>query len=245
MIYPFLHHVMRDRHIKHKKACDHTSALYKARFSDMDIIKKNKIWQVVVRQYFQKFIEPEASVLDIACGQGEFLNHVNCKSKEGIDLNPSCRTYLNKDISFHNIDALQCDQLDRKYDVIFMSNLLEHFSCKKDVETLFMKLYPMLKSNGFIIIMGPNYRFVNGLYWDFWDHHIALTDRSLSEMLRSKGYEIQKRIPAFLPFSSKSDMPSHPLLVSLYLRFPLIWKLLGKQFLLIVKHAKSKNIPRK
>ena len=36
-------------------------------------------------------------------------------------------------------------------------------------------------------------------------------------------------LPRFLPYTTKSRLPQHPLLVRLYLRVPLAQRLLGKQ----------------
>ena len=214
---------------------DTIGALYRKRFSDRELARKDEIWQVIVSQYLSKWIPRNAAVLDIACGCGEFLNHVSSREKTGIDINPNSRDFLNDDVVFHNMSALECEKLEKKFDVIFMSNLLEHFNSKKEIEMLFHKLHALVEDDGIIIIMGPNYRLVSGKYWDFWDHHIALTDRSLCEILGSSNFDIVKAIPAFLPFSTKSLLPTHPMLVSLYLHLPLIWPILGKQFLIVCR----------
>jgi hypothetical protein len=40
-------------------------------------------------------------------------------------------------------------------------------------------------------------------------------------------------VPRFLPFSFRGVLPPSPALTALYLRFPIAWRLLGKQFLVI------------
>ena len=52
------------------------------------------------------------------------------------------------------------------------------------------------------------------------------------------GFEVTKLIPKFLPYSTKSALPSHPALVALYLRVTLAWHLVGKQFLIIGKKTR-------
>jgi hypothetical protein len=44
-------------------------------------------------------------------------------------------------------------------------------------------------------------------------------------------------IPRFLPYTTKSRLPQAPWLVSLYLRFPLVWRILGKQTLVVASKA--------
>ena len=62
--------------------------------------QKDKIWQVLCKHYFQQFITPNDSVLDIACGQGEFIRHIECAKKTAVDLNPEVRAELPSDIRF-------------------------------------------------------------------------------------------------------------------------------------------------
>ena len=40
-------------------------------------------------------------------------------------------------------------------------------------------------------------------------------------------------IDRFVPFSTDSRLPQHPLLVKAYLRLPVVWRLLGGQFVLV------------
>ena len=83
--------------------------------------------------------------------------------------------------------------------------------------------------------MGPNIRFVGGEYWDFWDHYLPLTDRSLSEVLQIVGFRIERCLPRFLPYTmSRGSTPPLPL-VRLYLKWPWCWPLFGKQFLIIAE----------
>jgi len=87
----------------------------------------------------------------------------------------------------------------------------------------------VLRPKGKILILQPNIRFLNGEYWDFLDHHIPLTDRTLVEALLATGFQPSEVLPRFLPYTTKSSLPRHPALVRLYLRLPLAYHLFGKQ----------------
>ncbi len=56
-----------------------------------------------------------------------------------------------------------------------------------------------------VIDLGCGYgEFINcggGAYWDFLDHFLCLTDRSLMEALEINGYRTIQAIPRFLPYS--------------------------------------------
>ena len=86
------------------------------------------------------------------------------------------------------------------------------------------------------MILQPNVRLLPGAYWDFFDHHTPLTERSLVEALTMRDMDILRVIGRFLPYTTKSLLPQSPALVRLYLRFPPAWWLLGKQsFVLAVR----------
>jgi hypothetical protein len=81
--------------------------------------------------------------------------------------------------------------------------------------------------------MGPNIKFLPGAYWDFWDHYLPLTEESLREALENRGFEIEKCVGKFLPYRMTKG-PRYPLFfLRMYLRLPLAWRILGKQFLVV------------
>ncbi len=90
-----------------------------------------------------------------------------------------------------------------------------------------------LKEGGRIICLGPNYRFLNGAYWDFWDHFLPLTDRSMVEILNLVGFAVERVEPRFLPYSMSQGFTPPVALIALYLRVPFLWRFLGKQFLIV------------
>ncbi len=84
-----------------------------------------------------------------------------------------------------------------------------------------------------MLIMQPNIRLIGGAYWDFIDHQTALTEKSLAEAATMAGFRTQQIITRFLPYTTKSKFPQHPLLVRAYLNFPPVWVLFGKQTLYV------------
>jgi len=86
---------------------------------------------------------------------------------------------------------------------------------------------------GRLMILQPNVRLLPGEYWDFFDHHTPLTEKSLAEALLNLDMQLVQVIDRFLPYTTKSRLPQSPHLVRLYLKFPLAWKLLGKQSFLV------------
>jgi hypothetical protein len=85
--------------------------------------------------------------------------------------------------------------------------------------------------------MGPNIKYLSKEYWDFYDHTLPLSHLSLNEGLVQSGFEVLRVIPKFLPYTTRSVLPQHTALVRLYLSIPLIWRILGKQFLLVARKS--------
>jgi hypothetical protein len=81
------------------------SKIYDARFMETGLAKRNQVWQVLCKNYFQKHISPDASVLDLACGYGEFINNIQARKKFAIDLNADAPRHLTRDVVFFNKPA--------------------------------------------------------------------------------------------------------------------------------------------
>lgn len=208
--------------------------LYRNRFQVAELPRKNAIWKVICSDYLNRFIPSSSTVVDIACGYGEFLNNTIATRKIAVDLNPDARRFLASEVEFHLRKATELPQvINAEADVVFTSNFLEHLPDKKALEEFLDGVWKSLKPGGRYIILGPNLRYLPGEYWDFYDHHLGLTHLSLSEVLQLKGFRVDVCIPKFLPYTTQGALPTHPLLVRLYLKFPMFWRLLGKQFLVV------------
>lgn len=195
---------------------------------------RNRVWQVLASYFSRKFIPSDAVVLDLGCGYGEFINRVNCSAKFGMDLNPRSPQLLAPGVRFLQQDCSEEWPLpDNSLGVVFTSNFFEHLPDKQTLGATLAQAHRCLKPGGKLIAMGPNIRFVPGAHWDFWDHHLPLTERSLCEGMRSYGFAIEVCVPRFLPYTMVRS-PEFPLVfLRMYLALPIFWRLLGRQFLVI------------
>lgn len=207
--------------------------IYSNRFGE-HLEYRNRIWRVLTAQFFSKLIAPSARVLDLGCGYGEFINNIPCFEKLAMDLNATARQFLDKSVQFLEQDCSQSWNVpEDSLDVVFTSNFFEHLPSKAALSDTVAQAARCLKPGGILIAMGPNARFVGGAYWDFWDHHLPLTDAALSELLRLHGFEIVSAQPKFLPYTMVNRRPVPAFFVAIYVRLSILWKLLGKQFLVI------------
>ncbi len=207
--------------------------VYGRRFSPAEIERKRGVWRELGR-YLGRFVPNDAVVLDLACDGGDFIANVEARERWATDLRDVSRR-LPEDVRFVQADGLELDdRLPNAYfDLVFTSNYLEHLPSGDAVIEQLEVVARLLKPSGRVMVLQPNIRLTGAAYWDFIDHKVALTDRSLVEAAELCGFETEILIRRFLPYTTKSRFPQGPRLVRAYLRFPLAWRLLGKQTLFV------------
>jgi SAM-dependent methyltransferase len=208
------------------------SSLYEHRFSESAKAKKNAVWQVLCAAFFQRFVARDASVLDMGAGFCEFINNIACGEKYAFDVNEQTAGFADPDVRVIVGPSLASLEGGR-FDVVFMSNFLEHMKSKEEVLQMLAEAHRLLRDDGRILLLQPNIRYAYKEYWDFFDHHVPLSDRSLAEGLALAGFSLELRIPRFVPFTTRSRFPQHPRIVKAYLHCSFLWRFFGKQAFLV------------
>lgn len=210
--------------------------LYRHRFEEADLPAKRAIWKVLCDDFFSKYVRPSDTLVDIGAGYCEFINQIKAKRRIAVDLNPRLEEFAAAGVERLNESCTELPSIaDGTADVVFMSNFLEHLPSKQVVMDTLAAAHRVLRPGGHVMILQPNVRLLPGAYWDFFDHHTPLTERCLLEALMLLDMEPVRVIARFLPYTTKSLLPQSPWLVSLYLRLPPLWWLLGKQSFLLVR----------
>ena len=217
-----------------KVEIDNVQAIYRARFGDTGLEKRDRVWKALCSGFFNELIGPGKDILDMACGYGEFINNVSAKSRMAVDMNPDAPSHLRPEVRFCHGPSTKMEGIsDAAADVVFTSNFLEHLPNQNACDATFDEVKRVLRPGGRFVILGPNIKYAYREYWDFYDHHLALSHLSLEEGLTQKGFKVIRNIPRFLPFTMKGKAPSGDVLVKTYLKLPFIWPLFGKQFLVV------------
>jgi dolichol-phosphate mannosyltransferase len=211
--------------------------IYQYRFDGISTATKAAVWRRIASWVLRDAIrlrsgQPVRTVLDPACGDGEFLNA--CSGRDmalsGCDLR-SRSEWLSDEVQFQK-GAFQNAVFEHGHDLIWISNLLEHLPSPEAVQDFLACCKTALSPGGVITIMGPNIKYCAADYWDFADHLLPLSHLTVLEHLASAGLDVVAVQDRFLPYSFRSRLPTDPRLVQLYLKNSWAWPLLGKQFLI-------------
>jgi len=145
------------------------------------------------------------TLLDIGSGQGELLKLCQTMGieAEGVDLArevvDSCIKRGLKVTLIEDLNRFLAD-VDRKWDVVCMIDVIEHFS-KSEAFELLQLVRQVLKPGGRVILQTPNMQnpFASlNLYHDL-THEWAYTEASIEQLLRACGYRNVQTRPAEYP----------------------------------------------
>src|ERR1700737_1671755 len=204
--------------------------LYEKRFAGKSEYR-DKVWRVLVDEYFARWLPARATVLDLGCGPCGFINNVRSEKRFGMDLNPDT---VQQAATGVQILAQSCSKPwsipDDSLDVVFTSNFFEHLYTKRGPRDTLIQAWRCLRPGGRIIALGPNIRYLPGEYWDFYDHYLALTELSLGEVLTDTRFRLEEQIPRFLPYTMSRGGQPPVWMLRLYLKLKFTWPLFGKQF---------------
>lgn len=214
---------------------DYVLSIYADRF-DKNVDKRNVMWKILCKDYFQKFIKKNDTVLDLAAGYCEFINNIECGKKIAVDLNVKTKKKANKNVKVYQALSTKLPkELTGKVDVVFTSNFFEHLDSKNELIDTLKEVHRVLKPAGRIMILQPNIRLVGNQYWDYVDHTLPLTEKSLLEAFHLTDFEQTYSKVRFLPFTANSRIPAIPMFIKLYLKMPILQFFMGKQTFVVAK----------
>ncbi|OGG05893.1 hypothetical protein A3D05_03145 [Candidatus Gottesmanbacteria bacterium RIFCSPHIGHO2_02_FULL_40_24] len=212
------------------------SDLYSVRYSEEEKRLKKNYWKILCEDFFQKFIDKNATVLDLAAGHCEFINNIKGFKKYAVDIDSRIKKYADKNVAVIIAPAEKLPaNLTQQIDVVFMGCFLEHLPSKDAIVKVFHNIFRILKPGGKLIILNPNFRFSTAEYWDYFDHLIPVSDRSIIELLKAMKYKIDYYLPKFVPNTIKDKLPKSPYLLKLYLRMPYLFPIFGKQMFIVAR----------
>ncbi len=151
--------------------------------------------QIKLISEIMKYIKPPASILEIGCDKGFFLNEArnfgyNCT---GIELSKDARNYCKKiGIKVYK----NIDQIDKKFDIIVLWHSLEHIT---EPILLLSSLKEFMTSNAQIFIRVPAFDCIwRKIFKQRWvwfqpnNHYYHYSQKSLRKLLEICGFKTLK-----------------------------------------------------
>lgn len=211
------------------------SSLYRQRFSERELETKRVMWRILAERVFQPYLPLGGTVVDLGAGNCELVNSLVAARRVAVDLNPDTRLYADPGVEVLLTSSEDLSMLDDgSVDAVFTSNFFEHLLSKESLLRTLEEVRRVLTPGGRIVVLMPNIRYLPGRYWDYFDHHLPLTHLSLSEGLELAGFEVQRVVPRFLPYTVKDSpirIPSFA--IRAYLALPIAWPIFGRQMLVV------------
>ena len=209
--------------------------IYEYRFREVDPASRTVVWREISRYLFDRLGRPER-VLDPAAGRCEFINTFPAAERWAVDQSPDLERWAGDGVKTLVADAREVDLPPAHFEAVFVSNFLEHLPSPADVASFLERMRACLVPRARIAVLGPNFRYCYREYFDCADHELALTHEAVAEHLYGAGFEIESVVDRFLPFSFRNQrVTPTATMTRAYLRLPLAWRVLGKQFLLIAR----------
>jgi SAM-dependent methyltransferase len=205
--------------------------VYRHRFTEEDLAWKAAAWDVLYDEFLSRYVRPDDVVVDLGAGACEFVNRARARRKIAVDLDPATRSRAAPDVRvlatpLHRLDALH----DASVDVVFASNVFEHLPDPETFLATLREVARVLKpGDGRLLVLQPNIRLTGAAYWDFVDHRLPLTEKTLIEAAEIVGLEPVEIRARFLPYTVKSAAPRSTFLLRWYLRLRPLQLLFGKQ----------------
>jgi len=200
---------------------------------------KRTLWAILTEYLQKNFFPQQDRVLDLGAGHCYFINQLHASDKHALDIADVSHQYANPEVTVHN---KSCEKLTevftQPFDIIFASNLFEHLK-RKQFEKCLDGITEILRTNGKLIVLQPNFKHAYKKYFDDYTHRTIFTHVSLRDYLKASHFKIQECYPKFLPFSFKQSFDNSivtsllPVVLKFYLSLP--FKFLGGQMLIVAE----------
>ena len=130
-------------------------------------IENSRYEEKQLLKFIKDFASVNSEILDVACGYGRNMMPIlNQGYKiEGIDINKHIvEENKKRGLTCYNLEEFE--KLNKKYDILIFSHIIEHFQ-PNELKGFLEHYFAYLKDGGYIIIATP--LLTDFFYWDF-DH---------------------------------------------------------------------------
>ena len=129
-----------------------------------------------------------SKILDLGCGRGEFLRgFIRCGlNGYGVDQSAIAKSICPEtEILQSDLENEPLPYNDNTFDIVFSKSVLEHFYFP---EKLVMEVYRVVKPNGLVITMVPDWESVYKTFYEDYTHRTPFTVNSLKDIFLINGF---------------------------------------------------------
>jgi SAM-dependent methyltransferase len=195
--------------------------------------RRDRVWRQIA-DFLSRWWSAEAAVLDVGAGYCSFINTVRAGRRVAVDVHGRLGEFAQAGVECVECSATKLNLADASFDVVFASNLLEHLD-RGEIRRALGEFQRVLRPQGRLILIQPNYRLRSAEYFDDYTHITPLSDRSLADLLVVSGFRPLVVWGRFLPFSFHSRGRPLTFLLPLYIRSP--WRPFAGQMLIVAEPA--------
>ena len=204
---------------------------------------KNKIDRI------KRFVKTPCKLLDVGCGDGGFLKHLDKNMFDAYGLEPvkeAVERAKHAGLNVFKGNILQDRLAPESYDVVTLWHVFEHI---KEPREALNRINAMLKPGGVLAMSMPNVNSLafrkGGKYWFHLDspRHLWLyNETNINKLLLAENFQVE--YCGYLPFEFPFDLLwsiKHSLLGKLFLLFYPLIKLMDRQNMMIVARKKKNS----
>lgn len=203
---------------------------------------RQAVWAVIAA-YLARFVPRAGAVLELGAGYCDWINQVEARERVAVDQWAGITRHARPGVRCVVGDAEQSLRSlePERFQAILASNFFEHFS-HEALDRLLEQVRDRLADQGVLIVIQPNFTYAFKQYFDDYTHRAIFTSVSMQAFLRSKGFEILRAEPRFLPLTMKSRFPKWRWLVRTYLGLP--FRPLAGQMLIVARKTEAEGMLR-
>ena len=193
--------------------------------------RRKYIWKVIAN-YVDQLLPSSERTLELGAGYCDWINSTKAKEKYATDMSNVIEKHADSDVSVLVKNSTEIDFGGMQFDRIQASNFLEHLD-DHELEKTISRINSLLASNGYLVLIQPNYRYTYKKYFDDYTHKKVFTHISLVDLFIGNNYSPVIVKKKFLPFTLKSKLKFGYKLINLYLHSP--YKPFAGQMLIILQ----------